>query len=707
MPRLSVDGKHLLLDGERCFLRAVTYGPFPDDCGLVDAIELARIAQSGFHAIRTYGLPEQKFLDLAQELKLIVIPTHTWGHGCDFFAEPIIYLKAQEEMEDWIRRYRAHPALGALLVGNEIPSEMARWMGPVRVRERLDQLIRTSHRIAPKLPVAYANFPTTEYLEPGDADFTAFNLYLEDLGALKNYLPRLHHLAGDRPVLITEFGLDTERNSEEEQARLLPEAQTLCHQAGLAGCTLYAWSDHWKNNGRTVDDWSFGLTRRDGSAKPVLVKLADWKPSDLSEQPRFSVIICTRNGAGRLTRCLDAISRIKYENFETLVINDGSADHTRELLDQRNDIRVFHLDSCGLSAARNHGASQATGEILAFTDDDCVVDPYWLSELARAYATTDHAAIGGPNLSPPAATLQLALTTAAPGAPTHVMLNDTLAEHLPGCHLSVKKTAFSEISGFDPLFETAGDDVDFCWRLRDADFTLGFSASSFVWHHRRATPWRYLKQQMGYGRAEALLFKKYPHRFGKSGIRWQGVVYQGNALGIQSGDVIYSGPAGSASYQSLALNRQPERGLPEGYRSNRAQFLLKTLSFLSTRLRALTRKRHGGPGQAASANAAPPPSVAVEKTLTLTHPWGKGRAEFYRLLQGVGWETCEESDWDLSFKEDRVFAATEQIPANSRRTFIRFHGSTKTFTRLKERAKQVGFELSRSETPHIYISKTK
>lgn len=102
----------------------------------------------------------------------------------------------------------------------------------------------------------------------------------------------------------------------------------------------------------------------------------------------------------------------------------------------------------------------------------------------------------------------------------------------------------------------------------------------------------------------------------------------------------------------------------------------------------------------------PPPSAAVEKTQTFTHPWGKGREEFYRLLQSVGWEPCEESDWDLDFGTDRVFIATEQIPANSRRTYLRYHGSSKTFARLKERAKQVGFVMAKSESDHIYISKT-
>lgn len=707
MPRLSVHGKHLFLDGERIFLRLVTYGPYPEDCGLETKTELQKITAAKFHGIRTYGLPERDLLDLAAQLNLIIMPTLAWGHGCDFFAQPMLYRTAEQQLEDWLRKYRDHPALGAVLVGNEIPSDMARWMGPERVRAKLDQLIGASHRVAPQIPVAYASYPTTEYLEPTDADFTAINLYLEDESVLKSYLPRLHHLAGDRPVLITEFGLDTHHNSETQQAELLPRALSICHQAGMAGFTLYAWSDHWKNNGKTVTDWSFGLNRRDHSPKPALHQVIAWTPEHNLQQPRFSVIICTRNGEERLTECLNAIAHLDYENFQTLVINDGSSDGTRALLDARKEIEAHHLEACGLSAARNFGATRADGEILAFTDDDCVVDPHWLSELAIAYANSEHAAIGGPNLSPSVSSLSLALTTAAPGAPTHVMLNDTQAEHLPGCHFSVKKSAFDKIGGFDPIFETAGDDVDFCWRLRDANFTLGFRGPSFVWHHRRATVRRYLKQQKGYGQAEAILFKKHPHRFGNSGIRWEGIVYQGSAIGAQNGDFIYSGPAGQGAFQSLALTRQPERGLALGYRYGRARAALHLLSFFAQWLRRHERKKHGGPNHDKVMPWKRAINAPIENTHTLAHPWGKGRSELYHLLQSRGWEPCDESDWDLQLGKERIFAATELIPDKKRRTFIRHSGTINGFAKVKQRAEMIGFTPSHAESPHLYISKTK
>ncbi|MGJ8696738.1 MAG: glycosyltransferase [Verrucomicrobiaceae bacterium] len=707
MSRLQVDGKHFLLDGRRHFLKCVTYGPHPDEAGIADGIELGRIREAGLDAVRTYGLPDREFLDLAEQNDLIVLPTHAWGYGCDFFAKPTIFEAARRELVDWLNQFKNHRALGAVFVANEVPSDMARWMHPARVRAKLDELIIAGKKAAPNIPLAYASYPTTEYLEPLRADFTAFNVYLEDPADLAKYLPRLHHLAGDRPVMIAEFGLDTQRHAEAQQAGLLTEALKVCVQAGVVGCALYAWSDHWENGGKTILDWSFGLTRRDGSEKPIVDELRRLRLSfDPPGTPRMSVIICTRNGEERLKACLDAATALEYPDYEVIVVNDGSTDGTRELLEGYPGIRAFHLDPSGLSTARNHGAEMATGEIFAYTDDDCVVDPHWLTELARVYSTTDYAAVGGPNLSPDPGCLSLALTTAAPGAPTHVMLTDTEAEHIPGCNMTVRREAFEMIGGFDPIYHAAGDDVDFCWRLRDAGMAIGFSAAAFVWHHRRTTPWRYFKQQMGYGHAEALLFRKHPDRFGDGGIEWEGAVYQGSALGVQSGDYIYTGPMGDAPYQSLALTRQPERGLPANYDHLTARIGLGLMGKISGQLRVWKRKRSGGPGRPEPWHPEQPRSAPVNATATFIHHEGKGRSDLYNLLLLDGWDPCDECEWDLQKGVARLFAATEQTSQAANRTFVRFHASPSLVSRVKQRAGFGGFLPAKSDSDHILISKT-
>jgi hypothetical protein len=88
-----------------------------------------------------------------------------------------------------------------------------------------------------------------------------------------------------------------------------------------------------------------------------------------------------------------------------------------------------------------------------------------------------------------------------------------------------RKAALAQIGGFDPQFTAAGDDVDVCWRMIDAGFSLGYCPAAFVWHFRRNTVKAYYGQQRGYGKAEAMLYLKYPDRFNSLGqVKWRGTI---------------------------------------------------------------------------------------------------------------------------------------------------------------------------------------
>ena len=141
----------------------------------------------------------------------------------------------------------------------------------------------------------------------------------------------------------------------------------------------------------------------------------------------------------------------------------------------------------------------------------------------------------------------------SPGGPAHVMLTDREAEHIPGCNMAFYKWALEEVGGFDPIFRQAGDDVDLCWRLQQAGQKLGFSPAALVWHYRRATVSAYLKQQLGYGEAEALLVRKHPEYFNSfGGSIWRGRIYTSSKFGLLlRRPIIYRGLFGSAGYQAI------------------------------------------------------------------------------------------------------------------------------------------------------------
>jgi GT2 family glycosyltransferase len=650
---------------------AVTYGPFPGGWPATFTSDFTQMVTAGFNAIRLYELPDVRLLDAAAAHGLKVFGGLKWGQSADFLGAPGLYSAAVVSLAAALREMGMHPALAGIYVGNEIPADLVRWMGPLKVRRAIEQLIEVGRKISPQLLFAYANYPSTEYLEPENADFSAFNVYLESEGNFANYLRRLHHIAGDRPLVISEFGLDSQRNGLVRQAETLRWASQVALDLETAGMTFYAWSDRWWNNGAEVLDWDFGLLDRSGEAKPALSVLRPQarSPSKL----RFSVIVCTRNGRSRIGSCLAAIRRNR-DAFETLVVDDGSVDGTADLVRENFPwVRLITLPASGLSAARNAGAAAALGDIFAFTDDDCEPDGEWLSRLAVVFEQGDFAAVGGPNLPPKPQDWQQAVVCAAPGAPSHVLLDDTEAEHLPGCNLAVRRSAFEAVGGFDPQFHTAGDDVDFCWRLRDAGLRLGFAAGAFVWHWRRPSVLTFLRQQLGYGRAERLLLGKHPTRFcPRGGARWQGFIYGGGAVRVMADSVIYHGPLGEAGFQGITNRVLPLRGLEQSFAGVKAQLMLQVVKFLQPRIRAWAR--NGMLFLKAQAHSIPRDGGLCEE-FKIDFPAGGDRESFLAVLRDQGWQPAGETDlWDLEKHGSRLLMATEYGVGPAKRLLIRVWG---------------------------------
>lgn len=665
--RLEVDGKFFKKDGKRVFLKAVTYGPFPDPqpdhCS-----EMVRVAAAGFNAVRVYLSPSKELLDAAQAADVRVMVGINWQWNRVFLGgdEQSVFERAQSLLIEELGKWASHPAVVACYVANELQPDLARWMGERAVREALERLIDLVHQHSPQLLAAYSSYPSSECLEPQNADFTALNVYLEKPEEFASYLKRLHHLAGDRPVVISEFGLDSQSLSEEQQAQTLSWSLHESQAAGLAGWTCFAWSDRWESGGNELFGWDFGLTRRDGSVKPSYAAVQQvWAAS--FPTPMISVIICVYNGADRIGAAVESLRDLNYPNYEVIVVDDGSTDNTLEVLAGFDFVKLVDGAHAGLSVARNAGAAAASGEILSYTDDDCEVDRDYLFWLAKAYHDEGWDACGGPNIPPTPEGEDEAVVASAPGAPSHVMLTDVEAEHIPGCHLSVKKVVFDAIGGFRAQYRAAGDDVDFCWRLRDAGYTIGFHGASFVWHRRRTSLMRYFKQQKGYGKAEALLMLDHPQKFTRGlGARWEGCVYTGSAAGAQDGSVIYSGPAGLAGYQMFWNAMMPSRPLHVDFRCAKAYFKLWLAERLQPILRKYSRRWYGRKWNKLARKAdASQVRAGLEPRGCLREQCLPTAEESYRIelieqLLAQGWQYAGDYDaWDLQRGGQRLLLVSE------------------------------------------------
>lgn len=543
-------------------MRGVSYGPFrpnsrneplPEDERL--AADLRHIASLGFNTVRIYELPTVVMLREAEALGLRLIVGVPWAEHVDFLADRAQCREIERRVAAAATRLRDHACVAALLVGNEIEKTLVRWMGPGRVRDFIEKLVRIARDHAPQTLISYATYPSTEYLVPRNADFLAVNVYLESPAAFGSCLARLQNLAGSKPLLITEFGLDVNAHGEAGQAGAMRWQHGSLLRGGAAGGVWFAYTDEWHRGGHDVTGWRFGLVDGERHERPVCATARDLPPQLPAPDPppRISVIVCTRNGDRTLPACLQSLLAQNYPDFEVLVIDDGSTDDTAEIVQRFERVRHHHQEHAGLSVARNWGARLATGSILAYTDDDCIAHADWLLHLSHAFAEADVVAAGGPNIPPPPRNHVERVVAAAPGAPAHVLLNDTEAEHLPGCNLAILKNALERIGGFRAEFRAAGDDVDVCWRLRETGGRLLFVPGAMVWHHRRLTVAAYLKQQRGYGHAEALLMKAHPARFGPlGGARWRGGIY-GDQLPADHPveGSIFHGPLGLGAFQVI------------------------------------------------------------------------------------------------------------------------------------------------------------
>jgi GT2 family glycosyltransferase len=672
---LQTDGKFFQRGSDRLWLRTVTYGPFPPEKTPDPRKELARIEAANFNSIRVFSLPGKALLDAAEEHGLLVFAGLNWRQFEDFISQPSLLSSARIQLCEWLKRHSSHPALAAVYVGNEIPSDMVRWMGPATVRKSIESLIDSGRKIAPHLLFAYANYPSTEYLEPVNADFTAFNIYLENPDPFTSYLRRLQNIAGDRPLVVSEFGIDSHRHSPQTQAETLSWALKAADREETAGFTVFAWSDLWFNGGAEITDWNFGITDREGDPKPGLLACQNFTPSTRWNTDRsYSIVICTRNGATRITDCLNAVKALAERDIETIVVDDGSVDGTSEIVSEKfPEVCLITIPPSGLSEARNCGIDASSGDIVAFTDDDCEPDSEWLVRLDRAFENPDIAAAGGPNLPPPAKHSAQAIVNAAPGAPSHVLLDDSRAEHLPGCNIAVRREALEAIGGFDPSFHTAGDDVDLCWRLRDAGFELGFVPGAFVWHWRRLSLLAFLKQQTGYGLAERILLAKHPQRFSKTGeTRWDGFVYAGGPVRVDSGSIIYHGPMGQAGYQNIASRMLPLRPVEPKYLTPATTLLHHCICWLQPVLRRWSRNHR------IKLPALPMPKTQNPEETSEFHISTDSQVERCSILNHLiskGWVAAGPHDaWDLEKNGNRLLIATERLDQQHLRHLFRVWG---------------------------------
>jgi GT2 family glycosyltransferase len=263
----------------------------------------------------------------------------------------------------------------------------------------------------------------------------------------------------------------------------------------------------------------------DGLGDGSVPRCVEQRQAFSARAPFASVVVATRDRPWSLSRCLTSLLELDYPSFEVVVVDNAPAtDATRRLVAERfagsSNVKYIHEDRPGLAAAHNLGVSQSRGAVIAFTDDDVVVDRHWLLELAKSIQLAgDVGCVTG------------MILPAELESPAQVWAEDhwrfckgfgerrfNLDEHRgssplypytagvfgSGANMAFRADALEDIGGFDPATGVGtaargGDDLSAFFRVVTAGHTLVYSPSAIV-RHWSARDYRSLRRQAyGYG----------------------------------------------------------------------------------------------------------------------------------------------------------------------------------------------------------------
>ncbi|MFF8934925.1 glycosyltransferase [Streptomyces paradoxus] len=271
-----------------------------------------------------------------------------------------------------------------------------------------------------------------------------------------------------------------------------------------------------------------GLVPEGADPRAVLAERArsEFGPAvfgDPGEPPFTSVVVATRERAGQLARALDSLLAQDHPRFEIVVVDNAPVtSETRELIERKyaDRVRYVHEPVPGLAGAHNAGLDAVRGEVVAFTDDDVVADPRWLTELSAPFAADDGLGcctglILPARLTTPAQVLLeshggfakgFTPRTYDPARPPgdEPLFPFTAGRFGSGANMAFRTAVLRSVGGFDPATGAGtaargGDDLYGFVRVLAQGHRLRYTPYALVWHHHRET-WRDLETQAyGYG----------------------------------------------------------------------------------------------------------------------------------------------------------------------------------------------------------------
>jgi GT2 family glycosyltransferase len=206
-----------------------------------------------------------------------------------------------------------------------------------------------------------------------------------------------------------------------------------------------------------------------------------------------SIIIVSRDRPAALMRCLAGVAQLDYPLFEVVVVACPAGAQAVQARPDAEWIKLLRFDDANISAARNSGISAASGEIIAFIDDDAVPEPLWLRHLTAPFAAPDVACTGGYVIGRNGLSFQWRARSVDTTGTAHELTMPGMQPQRPavaaghaikteGTNMALRRSVLAAMGGFDPAFRFFLDETDLNLRLAQAGHATALVPLAQVHH---------------------------------------------------------------------------------------------------------------------------------------------------------------------------------------------------------------------------------
>lgn len=229
-------------------------------------------------------------------------------------------------------------------------------------------------------------------------------------------------------------------------------------------------------------------------------------------EPKFSIIIPVYNSAKTIPQVLRAVlSQNCSEPFEVIAVDDGSTDDTAQIVRSFENVRYIHQANCGPAAARNAGAHASRGEVLFFTDSDCIPHPDWIERILPHLSESKVAAIAGSyGVANPSSLLAVCIHKEI--LYRHGFRLKKYSRAFGSYNVAIRRKVFEDIGGYNTRYRHAsGEDNDLSYRILQGGYRIFFEPQAKVDHFHPTRLGKYLGEQYRHGYWRARMYLDHPH----------------------------------------------------------------------------------------------------------------------------------------------------------------------------------------------------